>query len=828
MKKLVLVLMLVFAILLCMASCNFVDGVKDTIVDMIGDEIHGDEGGEDTPILPDDGSNVQPEEPSTPEEPDTPEEPGGDNEPFEPEEPVPSFTYNDFSQSDKATYNSYVGFVIPFFPCDDYQIEAYEEDGYKGVYFSAEGATEERFSAYLLLFNSYSNDGTEVDEDNDTWYLFSNEDVYVDVVFYTYEGVSYVDVDAYYELNDGGEVTPDTPTTPEEPETPTTPENPTEKETTITKTAEQIASNLGSTTDGTIVSGNAIALDSNIKVEFFKGSATTEPTYYNPAIRIYQNGGYLTVSASNGSVIEKIVITTDDGKTGGTLNVTGGTASTSGDTVTITANANTTSITIKVTSTSKTYRLYLASISVTYLGEGGGEVTPDEPSTPEEPTTPDEPENPTEPDVPGDEEAVKEIDFTKATNVKDVTDQGYYLDGCPTTGSPAVLVIPIEFSDVTASSKGYTIDKLKNAFLAGGTNDYYSVYDYYHKSSYGALTLDITVVEEWFRPSKTSSYYASATMDYDGEDMFIGDQMVMDEALAYLAKTMDLSKFDSDNNDIIDAVVLITTLEIDSNTDFNWAYRYWNYYTDDEGYYYEYDNVSANDYLWAPYQFLFEDYDYSGEPNYNDKSVMNTYTFIHEFGHVLGADDYYDTAYVGSPMGGFDVMDSMAGDHNPYTKFNYGWLTSSRLVTGNVTLTLEDFSKNGDTIILANNWNETLGAYQEYYVIAYYTNNGLNDNGYGYFEDEGIVVYHVNATLTSEVYEGETYYDVKNNNTDASDDYGTEDNLIEYVLTPLGDYVYGEGDSLGTVKYDNGTNLGYTFTVEEINGESATISFTKN
>ncbi len=429
-----------------------------------------------------------------------------------------------------------------------------------------------------------------------------------------------------------------------------------------------------------------------------------------------------------------------------------------------------------------------------------------------------------------DTEGYRTVDFTKAKNVKDVTDQGYYLDGCPTTGSPAVLVIPVEFSDSTAASKGYTTDTLVKAWSGDADDtDYYSVHDYYYISSYGALDLDITVLDYWFRPENTSSYYQNATMDYYGDDVMIGDQMIMDEALAYLSKTMDLSNFDSDGNGIIDAVVMINTLDI-GDDDFHWAYRYWNIYTDSDDYYYEYDGVSANDYLWASYQFLFESYDYSGNTSYDDTSVMNTYTYIHEFGHVLGADDYYDTSYSDNmPLEGCDIMDAMSGDHNAYTKFNYGWLTTSRLVTTDTstTLTLEDFSKNGDTIIIANSWSDDLGAYQEYYIVVYYTGNGLNSNGYGYFSRDGIVVYHVNSTLVADTIDGETYYDVKNNNTDPSDDYGTEDNLIEFVKSGEGNFTYIEGDSLPTVRDDNGNSLCYTFTVDSLTEDTATITFTK-
>ena len=422
------------------------------------------------------------------------------------------------------------------------------------------------------------------------------------------------------------------------------------------------------------------------------------------------------------------------------------------------------------------------------------------------------------------------VDFTRATKVKDITDQGSYIGGCPTTGSPKVLVIPVEFSDETAASNGYTIDAIEEAWIGNSeTVDYYSVHDYYYISSYGQLDLDITVVDNWFRPSHPSSYYANQTVDfYDEEDVFIGDQIVMDEALEALSKTMDLSEFDSDNNGMIDAVVIINTLDIDSDTDFQWAFRYWNMYTDSNDEYYEYDGVSANDYVWASYKFMHEIYTDDGGVEYTGATPSNTYTYIHEFGHALGADDYYDTTGDASPMGGYDVMDYMIGDHNAYTKFNYGWITTSKLVTTttSATITLEAFEKNGDTIILANNWNDNLGAYQEYYVIVYYTMSGLNGGEFGYFSSDGIIVYHVNATLDEYTYQGETYYDVANTNSTPTSSYDSSDNLIEFVKNGA-NYVYQVGATLSTVRDDNNRTLGYTFRVDSLDGDTATITFTK-
>lgn len=721
---------------------------------------------------------------NTPSTPDNPSTGGGNN----------GYTYNAFTSSEKNTYLEYVGLVIPFFPNNDYEIEAYNEYGYSGVYFSAICDSEASFNSYFALFSAYKNDGTDVDDYGDTWYLFSTGEIYIDVCYYEYEGLYYVDVDAYTEsTNQGG-------------------------------------SGSGSGDGGNGGNDDEIQDGEHLYYDF----TDEEKDIYNQCVDLvipflptndyyvesYDEYGYVGVYYS--ALCDTSTAFTWYLAMFSSYGYDGTEVDEYGDTWYLYSKND---IYIDVC-----YYEYEGAYYVdvdAYYEEGGSSgggnggsgdiVTEENVITNEGAGLPDD-----------DGDGIYDIDFTDAEIVKDVTDQGYYLDGCPTTGAPGVLVIPVDFSDRTASSLGYSIENIKNAFEQNGQNDYYSVYDYYFISSLGQLTLDITVVDSWFRPSMPSTYYANKTMNYGGSNVLIGDQMIMDEALAYLSTIMDLSAYDSDKNDIIDAVVLVTTLEIDSENVFYWAYRYWNIYTDSDDYYYEYDGVRANDYLWAPYQFMFEDMELNGD--YSDTSNMNTYTFIHEFGHVLGIDDYYDTSYVGSPLDGHDIMDSMIGDHNAYTKFNLGWITSSRLVVTDtsVTLTLDAFEKNGDTIIIANNFDPSLGVYQEYYILVYYTNDLLNAGAGGYFEESGILVYHVNASLYYEEYKGEEYeveiyYDVYNTNTDASDDYGTVNNLIELVSNGNG-YIFDVGDSLSSQTDDLGNTLIYTFVVDSLSDTEATIT----
>ena len=710
-------------------------------------------------------------------------------------------TYTAFTAEESKLFTDTFGFVVPFAANDEYYVEEYvyyHEDlnqSEKGLNFYAYDLTNAEFNAYLGAFttgNGYVSDGTSVDSYGDTCYYFIKNEHYVDVAYYVTDSGSYV-LDVYvYDLydgdlsgNNGGNGGNDGP--------------------------------IGGDVEEIKLYNEFTATEKALFSEYFgfvipflpnNSYKVDEYNYYNESQKHTEVGlSYCVEGLTEEEFNEYIALfTVADGYTND------GSGSYNGDILCYFSKMgyyiDITFYTYKGVSTMDLYVYEVRKDISTDLtpgiitNEGKG--------------------------LPKGENGVYTADFTDAVYAKNVTEQGYYLDGCPTTGSPKVLVIPVEFSDITAESKGFTINTLKAAFEKDGKNDYVSVYDYYLASSYGQLTLDITVASEWFRPKNNSTYYANAKIEYFGEQVWGGDQIIMDEALAYFSKTMDLSEFDSDKNGVIDAVVMINTLDVSSTDEYHWAYRYWNSYSNSNGEYYEYDGVYANDYVWASYQFLHEK-----NGRYTNVSGINTYTFIHEFAHVLGSDDYYDTSYTHDygPMEGYDVMDRKVGDHNPYTKFHYGWLTSSRVVVAesSVTLTLEAFAKNGDTIILANNWDPTLGAYQEYYILCYYTKAGLNAGSAGAFTKEGVVVYHINASLYKDVVGETIYYDVYNNNTDGSDEYGTEDNLIEFMKSATGNIVYAAGDrSPSNVKDDQGNTIAYTFRVDSIADGVATITFTKN
>lgn len=115
--------------------------------------------------------------------------------------------------------------------------------------------------------------------------------------------------------------------------------------------------------------------DENVSYEASQGDALNEPAVNSSEIRIYQNGGLLTITANNDKTITNVTIgssmattvqvSIDGGSFGSNNSITvGGTYSTG------TISAST--VVFKCTGTDKTHRLYLNSLSVTYAGSASG------------------------------------------------------------------------------------------------------------------------------------------------------------------------------------------------------------------------------------------------------------------------------------------------------------------------------------------------------------------------------------------------------------------------------------------------------------------------
>lgn len=404
-------------------------------------------------------------------------------------------------------------------------------------------------------------------------------------------------------------------------------------------------------------------------------------------------------------------------------------------------------------------------------------------------------------------------------------------EALPSLGSPKILVIPVNLDN---SKKTNTIyNDIKTAF--NGTEEetgWESVRSYYQESSYGKLNLEFEVTD-WFSPSKSVSYYNSY---YDEENYQDGSNLILHEALAYFNSKYNYNDYDYDKDGYIDTVWLIYNSPVDYESDESlyWAFTSWDYSET------KYDGIYANYYAFAGTDFMHEETDLY---DYTDIKV-DAHTYIHETGHLLGLDDYYDydesCGFSGSCYGA-DMMDYNIGDHGPINKILLGWIDPI-VVTSTTTIDIKSFAKTGEVLLVTNNKNIN-SIYEEYFLIEFYDGSGLNKHDEQILTVDGqaigIRVWHVDATQNIvngevELTDGESYqsgFKYNNSNTKYgfveilradNNPSGTRDSAILYTPTSnkFGSDVYS------SYKLNDGKALFFTMTVNSIGTESANITIT--
>lgn len=392
--------------------------------------------------------------------------------------------------------------------------------------------------------------------------------------------------------------------------------------------------------------------------------------------------------------------------------------------------------------------------------------------------------------------------------------------GMPSIGDVKILVIPVDFTDYKASVSMQT-DLEKALFGTSYDTGWESLSTYYSKASYGKLNITGTVTDV-YSTGKKSSYYDNQK-DNDGINEIIHN------ALAYFDDTIDYNDYDSDKDGLIDSIYVIYSAPIDYDNDDSiwWAFTD-EYLTEDYDYF---DGIEADFFFFAGYEFLYE------KPASGVKLTYNTETFIHETGHLLGLDDYYD--YDTSDrinrggLGGGDMMDCNIGDHNAYSKTILGWITPTifdinRKGSEAVEFDLESFGKSGNAIIISKNFENSF--YSEYYILDFYTPDGLNSmeaGNNGLFSKSGIVIYHISSQLTTK--DIDSVWDITEYNN-----AGSKYKLIKLVeadgRNDIDNEKYSsnsdlflEGKIINNLKWNDGTSVGVSITIKSITTDKATI-----
>ena len=392
-------------------------------------------------------------------------------------------------------------------------------------------------------------------------------------------------------------------------------------------------------------------------------------------------------------------------------------------------------------------------------------------------------------------------------------------------------MIPVQFKNDSFTSK--ELSDLEIAF--NGTDaqtGWNSVKTYYQTSSYGKLDITFDIYgTPVTMPERYSSY------EYDE----YGSENILEYALKTIDPYVDLSDYDTNGDGYIDAVYIVYSAPInyDSDDSIYWAFVNWLF--DGE----EYDGVCAHYYFFGSIDFMYEetenDYYY---PIGGLK--INASTYIHETGHLLGLDDYYDYyENTGSDegLGNADMMDSTVGDHNAYSKLILGWVTPT-VITSTQTVSINPFESSGEFLMILLDYDGTY--FSEYLIIDLYSATGLNkmhaDIEGSFLYDGarfGARIYHVSSSIKKPY--NDDYYSFTDNNNSISDipliklieadgDENFESDIYDGYRYASSDDLWQSGNVFSDIQPEytrnDGKLLNFDITFDSVTSTGATVTVT--
>ena len=299
----------------------------------------------------------------------------------------------------------------------------------------------------------------------------------------------------------------------------------------------------------------------------------------------------------------------------------------------------------------------------------------------------------------------------------------------PTTGNRNLLCILIGFKDLAFTKTQAEFNNLFNQIHYSVNGSTGSVKDYYLENSYNQLNLSITVVGP-FTASDSMAYYGANSSGSD-----IRPRELISEAVTLADPVVNYTNFDNDNDGTVDGVYVIHS---------------------------GYDEAAgAPSYtIWAHAWDLLPTltldgkiisrYSTSSELNGTTGSIISNIGVIcHEYGHVLGAPDFYDVDYgTGGQYKGTAHWDVMAAGnwnndsktpahHNPYTKTRiYNWATVTTLSSCQ-NVTLQNSAENSNSF-----YRYSTSTANEFFLLENKQQIKFDSAAPGH----GLIIYHVDST----------------------------------------------------------------------------------
>ncbi|WKN43424.1 M6 family metalloprotease domain-containing protein [Tunicatimonas pelagia] len=291
----------------------------------------------------------------------------------------------------------------------------------------------------------------------------------------------------------------------------------------------------------------------------------------------------------------------------------------------------------------------------------------------------------------------------------------------PTQGDVKILAILIEYPDLKHKYKKEDFEKLFN-----GPSDQPTFKSYFQRNSHGKFNPTVEVAG-WFQAKNNYEYY--------GEKYGKGRaRELVAEAIDAANKSVDFSEFNNDGKGNIDGVIIVHSgpgAEEGGNKDYVWSHR---------------STISAK---FVDGEFL-QDYTIQPEIRVRNEGIVGIGIFCHEFGHLLGLPDLYDTdtsddRHYGIGEWGLMGLGGWLGKENhpagmsAFSKEALGWARVQDITEKTGKYTLNPAHSSGEIYKIATpNDNE-------YFLLE----NRQKQATDKYLNGSGLAVWHIDSRRTS-------------------------------------------------------------------------------
>ena len=302
----------------------------------------------------------------------------------------------------------------------------------------------------------------------------------------------------------------------------------------------------------------------------------------------------------------------------------------------------------------------------------------------------------------------------------------------PLQGSPKSLVLLVGFKDLPFEQSLEDFDKLLNQSGYDYNGATGSCRDYFIAVSDSVFQPQFDVFGPFNLPRNMADYGAESGNSHDKDPY----SMVVDACVAAAESGVDFEQYDTDNNGVLDNVFIYYAGH--NQAEGGPANSIWPHKAS-----VAWRNAKVDDKYLATYACTSE---YSGSSGTRRASIG---TFCHEFGHVLGLPDLYDTGYKYYTVSDWSIMCSGNYNNNgrtpptysAYERFFLGWLQPEQL-TEKGQYALEPLQESNQAYLIAektHNLNGDNPNPNEFFLLEYRTKTGWDT----YLPGSGMLVWHI-------------------------------------------------------------------------------------